>query len=103
MILFINKRYNNRNGAEKSGSDVVNSLLKAGASISLLYIEINNNFKDIYNSNQINILKSPKFKQSLNKYSFKEIFNFIESKIFDHYRIHKIKSLNIKLCLSNLL
>ena len=47
MILFINKRFNNRNGAEKSGIDVVNSLLKANASLALLYIDINDD-NDVY-------------------------------------------------------
>ena len=89
MILFINKRFNNRNGAEKSGADVVNSLLKANASLTLLYIDFNNNFNDVNNINQLNIIKAPKFKSSINKKSFKEIFDYLESKIFDNNRIKK--------------
>tara|TARA_B100000131_G_scaffold321281_1_gene371562 strand:+ start:531 stop:1676 length:1146 start_codon:yes stop_codon:yes gene_type:complete len=101
MILFINKRFNNRNGAEKSGSDVVNSLLKANADLALLYIDINNNFNDIINYKNISILKSPLYKLKINTFSFKEIYDFIESKIFDKIRFKKIKSLKINYIIAN--
>ena len=60
--------------AEKSGSDVVNSLLKANARLALLYIDINNNFNDIINYKNISILKSPLYKLKINTFSFKEIY-----------------------------
>jgi len=101
MILFINKRFNNRNGAEKSGIDVVNSLLKANASLALLYIDINNNFKEIKNLDNLNIIKAPIFKSSLNTKSFKEIFEYLESKFFDKNRIQQIKSLKINFIIAN--
>ena len=101
MILFINKRFNNRNGAEKSGSDVVNSILKTGVKLALLYIDINNNFKDINNINQIQILKSPRFKNTIKKFTFKEILDFTECKLFDRSRINRIKSLKISLIIAN--
>ena len=101
MILFINKRFNNRNGAEKSGSDVVNSIYKSGFPLSLLYIDINNNFDDIDNIKKIKILKSPRLKKSINKISFKELFDFTEGKLFDKIRINKIKSLKISLIIAN--
>tara|TARA_B100001175_G_scaffold246328_1_gene213005 strand:- start:1749 stop:2894 length:1146 start_codon:yes stop_codon:yes gene_type:complete len=101
MILFINKRFNNRNGAEKSGSDVVNSIYKSGFPLSLSYIDINNNFDDIDNIKKIKILKSPRLKKSINKISFKELFDFTEGKLFDKIRINKIKSLKISLIIAN--
>ena len=101
MILFINKRFNNRNGAEKSGSDVVNSIYNSGFPLSLLYIDINNNFDDINNAKKIKILKSPRLKTTVNKISFKELFDFIEGKLFDKRRINKIKSLKISLIIAN--
>ena len=101
MILFINKRFNNRNGAEKSGIDVVNSLLKANASLALLYIDINNNFNEIKNLNKLDIIKAPRFKSSLNKKSFKEIFEYLESTFFDKKRIQQIKKLKINFIIAN--
>tara|TARA_Y100001968_G_C19450968_1_gene768573 strand:+ start:1626 stop:2771 length:1146 start_codon:yes stop_codon:yes gene_type:complete len=101
MILFINKRFNNRNGAEKSGIDVVNSMLKANASLALLYIDYYNNFNDINDINQLKIIKAPKFKTSIEKKSLKEIFDYLESKIFDKNRIKKIISLNINFIIAN--
>jgi len=101
MILFINKRFNNRNGAEKSASDVVNSILKTGTALSLLYIDINNNFNNINNLNQIQIFKSPRFKKKILQFTFKEILDFIECKLFDRNRINKIKSLKISLIIAN--
>ena len=55
MILFINKRYNNRNGAARSGIDVVNSLIKANASLVLLYVNSSNNFQEISNHKNLSI------------------------------------------------
>ena len=62
MILFISKSYNNRNGAARSGIDVVKSIIKADAQLGLLYVNSNNNFKEIPNYNKIPILRSPRFK-----------------------------------------
>ena len=101
MILFISKSYNNRNGAARSGIDVVKSIVKADAQLGLLYVNSNNNFKEIPNYNKIPILRSPRFKSKLNKFNTSNIKSYIEGKIFDNYRINKIKSLDIKFIIAN--
>ena len=101
MILFINKRYNNRNGAARSGIDVVNSLIKSNASLVLLYVNSGNNFQEISNHKNLSILRAPRFKERLNKFSISNIGYYIEGIFFDYYRINKIKSLNIKFIVAN--
>ena len=101
MILFINKRYNNRNGAARSGIDVVNSLIKSNSSPLLLYVDSGNSFKEILGHPNINIMRSPRFQQRATKSKISSIMNYIEGKIFDSYRIDKIKSHNIKLIIAN--
>lgn len=101
MILFINKRYNNRNGAARSGIDVVNSLIKSNSSPLLLYVDSGNSFKEILGHPNINIMRSPRFQHRATKSKISSIMNYIEGKIFDSYRINKIKSHNIKLIIAN--
>jgi len=101
MILFINKRYNNKNGAARSGIDVANSLIKSNSSLLLLYIDFGNNFKEILGFPNLNLIKSPRFRKTLTKFNISSIMNYIESKIFDSYRINRIKSHDIQFIIAN--
>ena len=101
MILFINKRYNNRNGAARSGIDVVNSLIKFNSSLLLLYVDSGNNFKEISGYPNLKIIRSPRFRDTLTKFKISNVINYIEGKFFDSHRINKIKSHNIQFIIAN--
>ena len=101
MILFINKRYNNKNGAARSGIDVANSLIKSNPSLLLLYVDSGNNFKQISGYPNLNIIRAPRFHNTLTKSKISSIINYIEGKIFDSHRINKIKSHNIQFIIAN--
>ena len=102
MILFISKYYNNRSGAAQSGLDVVRSISKSYNKISLLYIKSYNKklIKECDSLKNLSIEKSPIFQPRIGK-NISSISKYLESILFDKYRIKKIKKLNSSIVIAN--
>lgn len=80
-IIYISEKFNDKNGANKSASDVLFSLIKTGNNIQVIsYSSISNLDSNIFDEEDIKNIKWHKIKRKLRvhpKFSFTQIAKFV--------------------------
>jgi len=97
-ILYISEEFNNKNGANKSASDVLISLIKAGNKIKVVsYSSITNLDRNIFSPLDINKINWVRIKRNLlfpDKFTIKLIVKFIYYSLINFFI--KAKEIDLK-------